>query len=412
MVAKILAYETAQPPGPWSQRINFVAGIGGFGPLLDPILEMATKKFITDGIPTAYETSMTYGNWRSPFCPCPFDFHTATLNRLNEGCLFWVYIGHGFPYQLDRVHVPGRSYHIFNTNDTFKLDSRGASPIAIFLACYTGAYDQQYDCLGEQMLRAPGGPVAVLAGSRVTMPYAIAVFGSGLMDQYFQQRRPTLGEVILHAKQQMMASSEQNQNRKFLDLMAAALSPTAKWLAEEREEHVQLFNLLGDPLLRLRYADAVELDVAERATAGGHLEVRGRSPIDGRCRVELVTRRGGLRFDPPARREFDRSAQGRADYNTTYALANDRCWTAREIQTEGGEFLTALQVPDEARGDCHVRVFLEGEQGFRFALGAADIAIKAPHDKAAPAKATLEDDAPTRITLSDDPANADANRRR
>ena len=141
--------------------MNFVAGIGGFGPLLDPIVELATKKFLTDGIPAEYRTSMTYGSWRSPFCPSPYQFHDETVERFNEGCLFWVYIGHGYPYQLDRVRVPGRSHHILSISDMPKLDNHHGMPIAIFLACYTGAYDQPYDCLAEEMLRAPGGPVAV-----------------------------------------------------------------------------------------------------------------------------------------------------------------------------------------------------------------------------------------------------------
>ncbi len=173
MVAKILAYESVQVPGPWCQRINFVAGVGDLGPLIDPIVEMAAKKFLTDGIPPEYETSMTYASWRSPFCPSPANFRAAAINRFNEGCLFWVYIGHGYPYQLDRVRVPGATHHILNTADMVRLDNQQGMPIAIFLACYTGAYDQLYDCLAEQMVRAPGGPVAAYwpaRGSRCRMP--------------------------------------------------------------------------------------------------------------------------------------------------------------------------------------------------------------------------------------------------
>ena len=163
MVHKVICYEAAALPGPWRQRVSLIAGIGGFGPLLDPVVELATKKFVTDGIPPEYETSMTYGNWRSPYCPNPHQFHEETVKRFNEGCLFWVYIGHGYPYQLDRVRMPGRSHHILSVADIAKLDNSQGLPVAIFLACYTGAYDQPYDCLAEEMLRAPGGPVAVLS---------------------------------------------------------------------------------------------------------------------------------------------------------------------------------------------------------------------------------------------------------
>ncbi len=177
LIDKILTYEKSLRPGGWCQRINFVAGVGGFGPLLDPLLEMATKKFLTDGIPAEYETSMTYGSWRSPFCPDPYSFHAMTVNRFNEGCLFWVYIGHGYPYQLDRVRVPGQSFHIFNTTDVRKLDGRMGPPIAIFLACYTGAFDQPADCLAEEMLRDTRWPRR--RAGRLTSHHALRDVGPG-----------------------------------------------------------------------------------------------------------------------------------------------------------------------------------------------------------------------------------------
>ena len=57
--------------------------------------------------------------------------------------------------------------------------------------------------------------------------------------------------------------------------------------------------------------------------------------------------------------------------------------------------------PADARGNCHVRVFLESEQGQRFALGAADITIAAPNRESVPAKVSLEDESPAHIMLSD-----------
>lgn len=392
MVGKTLAYELTPAPGGWRRRINCIAGVGGLGPLIDPIVEIATKKYLTGGVPPEYDLSMTYANWRSPYCPSPNQFHATTLHRFNEGCLFWVYIGHGYPYQLDRVRVPGGTYPILSTADMGQLSNQQGMPIAIFLACYTGAFDLPYDCLSEQMLRAPGGPVAVLAGSRVTMPYAMAVFGNGLMAEYFQQRRTTLGEVILHAKRQMMDEDPHRVDRKLLDLLARAMNPNPQSLRDERLEHIQLFNLLGDPLLRLNHPQGVELDLAPRAVAGGQLEIRGTSPLAGRCRVELVARRDHLRGDPPVRQRFDNSVAGQSAFNATYAQANDRCWSQRDVEVGTGEFLTALKIPPEARGNCHVCVFLEDNAGHSFAVASRDVYIAAPKQAALPATASLQDD--------------------
>ena len=265
-----------------------------------------------------------------------------------------MYIGHGYPYQLDRVRVPGSTHHILSTADMTQLENGRGMPIAIYLACYTGAYDLPQDCLAEQMLRAPGGPVAVFAGSRVTMPYGMAVLGTGLMEEYFQQRRETLGEVILYAKRQMMDDDPDRADRKLLDLLAKAMSPDPQLLHDERQEHLLLFNLFGDPLLRLKYPHEVQLDVVDKAVAGTHLEIRGNSPLSGRCRVELVCRRDRLRDEPPARQRYDQSAAAQAAYDATYLKANDRCWSQREVAVDGGAFLTALTIPPEARGECHV----------------------------------------------------------
>ena len=204
VVDKILAYEKTQNHGLWRQRVNFVAGVGGFGGVLDGAIETSTKKLLTDGIPPAYQTNMTFGSWRSAFCPDPRRFHETAVARHNEGCLFWVYIGHGQPTGLDRVQVPGSQFHIFNCDDCNKLQAENGSPIAIMLACYTAAYDRGEDCLAEEMLRSPGGPVAVYGGSRVTMPYAMAVMSSEMLDEYFKHKPATLGEAILHTKRNMV----------------------------------------------------------------------------------------------------------------------------------------------------------------------------------------------------------------
>ena len=112
IVAKILAYERSTDFGPWRQRVNLIAGVGGFSPLLDTVIETATSKLLTSGIPATYDTRMTYGSWRSPYCPDPRLFHAMTVERHNEGCLFWVYIGHGQATELDQVSIPGERFHI------------------------------------------------------------------------------------------------------------------------------------------------------------------------------------------------------------------------------------------------------------------------------------------------------------
>ncbi|MEQ8785461.1 MAG: C25 family cysteine peptidase [Pirellulaceae bacterium] len=377
MVTKILRYEQAALPGRWRRQINLVAGVGGFGGMIDSVIEMSTKKFLTEGIPAAYRTSMTYGSWQSSYCPDPRRFHDVTVRRLNEGCLFWVYIGHGHPEQLDRVRTPAGGFHILDVGDAGKLRCESGSPIAIMLACYTGAFDRERDCLSEEMLRAESGPVAVLSGSRVTMPYAMSVMGSEMLRQYFQERRPTIGEVLLHAKREMvkpLGTKEAGGPRQWLDLLAATFSPRADLLDEERAEHVLLFNLLGDPLLRVAYPETVELATKSAARAGERIEISGECPIGGRLLVELVCRRDCTRQPAVQRTAFARTGEELSAFDRFYDEANNPQWTKREFRFEGGKFRVELDVPDDAYGPCHVCAEVVSDK--RYALGAADVFIR------------------------------------
>jgi len=375
MVAKILGYERSADFGPWRRRVNVVAGVGGLGPLADRVIESSTKYLLTEGVPADYSMSMTYASWRSPYCGDPRLFHANTLRRLNEGAWFWVYIGHGFHLGLDHVEVPSGSHHIFSTDDVARLDCEHGAPIALFLACYTGAFDATADCLAEEMLRCPGGPVSIVAASRVTMPYAMSVLATGLMRECFEHRRPTLGEALLHAKRAMAGEADDHdRQRTMLDAVAAAVSPAPGRLSAERAEHLLLLNLIGDPLLRLRYPRRIELQVPSSVAAGEPLCVTGSSPVDGPGIVELVLCRDRLGFRPPARREYPQSPEGLAEFQEVYRRANDRRLDSAPVTVIDGRFRSVLDVPEDAHGECHLRLFIEGNGDF--ASAAADIAVE------------------------------------
>ena len=61
-----------------------MAGVGGFG-LVDKIIEAVTRRFLTDGIPPDYYTTMTYGSWQSVYCPSPPSFHAGHARTAQRG---------------------------------------------------------------------------------------------------------------------------------------------------------------------------------------------------------------------------------------------------------------------------------------------------------------------------------------
>ncbi len=374
IVRKILAYERSSDFGHWRRQVHFVAGLGGFGPLADTVMEAAAKSLISEGIPAAYCTTMTYGSWQSPYCPDPRQFRETTLGRLNEGSLFWVYIGHGQQRSVDEVYVPGARYPILSCPDTERLACAHGAPIACFLACFSGAYDQPRDCLAEDLLRSPGGPVAVLAGSRVTMPYAMSVMGAELLHECFHERSETLGAALLAAKRRMVQATGTGRHRQALDAVAKALSPTAELLDAERHEHLDLFNLLGDPLLRIAFPQQAQVRTPSTAVAGETLKVDIDSPLAGTAIVELCVRRDRLTFKPPRRGKFD--PQSLDQYADVYQRANQPCLVATRLDVPAGAASAELAIPADARGPCHVRVFIEGETAC--AAAGADLRVEPP----------------------------------
>lgn len=379
IVDKILRYEESSSQGVWQRQIHVVAGAGGFGTLTDSVLEMAAKKFLTEGIPAAYRVSMTYGSWQSPYCPDPRLFRAVTAERLNEGGLLWVYIGHGQTSDLAAVHVPGGAFPILNAREAKRLQCPQGWPIAVLLACYAGAFDQPTDCLAEEMLKSPGGPVAVLCGSRVTMPYAMAVLSEALLDECFRQRRHTLGEVLLQAKRRMATADPISDNRQLLDALAAALSPSADELQAERLEHILLFNLLGDPTLRMAYPQDIEVQAAGEITAGECLHIVGRCPLAGSGVIELVCRRDRMKATPPTRPRFYPTDAFLRSFDAVYERANDDVWSSQPFSTTGGGFQAELSVPSDTHGPCHVRVFLKGAENV--AIGAANVFVRRPREE-------------------------------
>lgn len=333
--------------------------------------------FLTQNIPAEYHVSMTYGNWRSPYCPDPRWFHATAIERLDEGSLFWIYIGHGAISETARMEVPGGEYPILQTADAATLRGSQGRPIALFLSCFAGALDARGRCLASTLVASPSGPAAVIAGTRVMMPYAMTVMATNLSNEFFRGRCETLGEAMLHAKQNMLKEpSKDDSRRAMLDSIAAMLSPSSNQLAAERAEHVLLFNLIGDPLLGLRHPQPIEVRVAPRAAAGSNLSIHGTSPIDGRATVELVLRRDRIRGQRPSRDAYPVSNTDLAAFSDVYQRANDRRVKTTDIEIRGGRFQATLDVPTEAAGACAVGIFVIGKTDV--AMGSAAIEVVRP----------------------------------
>jgi hypothetical protein len=366
MLGRMIAYETSGDFGPWQRRVNVIAGVAGFGWPFDQLIELASTKFLRENVPPAYDLHVTWANAASPFCPPPAAVADVAVERFNEGALFLAYIGHGSARSLDALRFEDRAYRIFDEDDVERLAARHP-PVAFLCCCSTGHMDGAPDCLAEFALKRAGGPIAVVAASRVSMPYSNGILGKEMLDALFAERVATVGEMLLVGKRRLVQPEPGDQMRIFFDTLARQWKPRPEDLAAERKEHLFLYNLFGDPALRLPRPGEVTLECASAAAAGGRLAVNGRCDVAGDVLLELVADRTP---DVPKR-----AGDTDEDFAACYARANAWVRAQAKARCDGKAFQAEIAVPaDIAPGAFFVRAYVTGGRGS--ALGARAVEVK------------------------------------
>ncbi|MFK7735590.1 MAG: C25 family cysteine peptidase, partial [Pirellulaceae bacterium] len=378
--AKVINYENNTDFAAWRRDVHIVAGVGGFGALADSVIEMTTRRFLSDRIPGWSRLTMTQASTGSHYCPDPWRFSEACINRMNQGGMFWVYIGHGHVRTLDYVKAGEEYLPIFNEQHLPAIKSKHP-PIAVFLACYTGAFDAVQDSLAERLTLNPNGPIASIAASRVSGPYGLATMSDGMLRYCYEQRIPTLGEVLVESKRRMLkpANPEDSSNSQMqmIESIAKALSPEDYDLMAERREHVWQMHLIGDPLISMRYPKVFELESPSRTEPGQSIKVRGVSTMRGKLTLEFGYRRAKVQ------RELDQvpvaldTQTGRDAFQERYQRANDRTLVRVEGQIEAGPFEQEIQLPDElSNGRYRIRAYIAGESDWQ--AGYREFTVRRP----------------------------------
>jgi hypothetical protein len=153
--------------------------------------------------------------------------------------------------------------------------------------------------------------------------------------------------------------------------LAAAVAPEGVRPKEERLEHLQLFNLFGDPTMRLLYPREVKIQTPQTATTGETLKVQGECPVNGTASVELVVPLDRIKL--PRRDRYESSAKARKEFDATYQRANNPRLAAVNTEVRDGHFSLELPIPTDASGLCSLRVFVQGKDDC--AVGASALRI-------------------------------------
>jgi hypothetical protein len=361
IVRKILRYERQTQSQPWDRRITAVAGAGGFGPMVDAMIESAGQMILTEAMPAGYQVELTRTKppARVPMlaaaaAPAAFlqatDHHPPSVRQqFSDGCLAWVYLGHGERTMLDPVAGPKGPMPLLSIDDVPDLQSGGRCPLALLMTCHVGAFDAGPDCLAERLLLSEEGPVAVIAATRVSMPYGNTVFGYEFLRASLTDRPATLGAAFSLAQRRTLSARTDDAMRASLDNIAKSLSPLlhqgkTPWrpedLAAERREHVAMYHLLGDPLLGWRRPRPMEITTSFENVAGRPLDVEGQAEFDGECLIEIVA---------------TASSQKNAGDEKTNLLAS----VTQPVRR--GPWKISLPIPETAAGRYAVRAYLRGE---------------------------------------------------
>ncbi len=334
-ISRLIAYEDNHEHVHWRSQVDLIAGLGGFGAMIDGAIEFAAGSIITGSLPGYVRTRITHAGPTSMFHPGAENFSDQVLKNYADGGRFWVYAGHGWIDQLDRVPSTGVGRPIMTTNDVSKLkrDPRQAT-IALLLACYTGAYDAAEECLAEAMLTSEQGPIAVIAGSRVTMPYANSAVAIGLIHAIYKQRAERLGDAWLYTLQELgepsNAHPELQTRRNVIDGLATLLGNPR--LDDERREHRQLYNCLGDPTLRLNPPAELQVTAPTHLALDQGWTIEGNAPKAGLLTVEVHRRIG---TQPIV-----------AGMSSTYEAANNTLLLSKQMQIEQEHWQCEFPVND------------------------------------------------------------------
>lgn len=374
IVQKIIDYESCTDFGHWRRQINLVAGVGNFGPVVDGVIEHMTRGLLTSCIPPGFKTTMTQASLSSVYCPPPDRLAETVVNRMNEGCLFWVYMGHGQTRELDWLVTPQRRYPLFRASDLTRVHCGRGKPVALLFCCLAGDFDAKEDCLAEELICNGDGPVAAIAGSDVTTPYAMSLLGLAMMEEFFPAQRATLGDVFLRAKRIMAKPNAPDARRTLINLLGNWFGQPDTNLADERQDHLHLFNLFGDPLLRLRHPNPIQLDMAATAEPGTSIPITITSSVQGEITIELVERRDRIRSAPTNHKSRAAGKESLIGFQETYRHANDAHLSIISFASDRNENRTNLPIPSDTAGAYHVRVFIAGESGF--ALGARELIVR------------------------------------
>lgn len=376
-VARTIEYENDTKAAGWRRRVSFLAGSGGFGAAIDGALDATVSTFLDRDLPLEFELRVLRPDEKSPFGPAPGNEKTTILDFWNSGSLITIYAGHGSRHGIHTATGLGITRPIAMTPDLSHVEVRNGSPFVIIFACDTGQFfnpsrrqngaevQPPGACFAGAFLLQPRGAVAVYAASENSHPYPDLLMAHEMNELFKSGADLTVGELVTEAKRRMARG--EGEFRKQVDRISGLFLLPEKEQARLRDFELSIYNLFGDPAVKLRRPEVTAtLTSPGPARPGEPLNIKVTAPVPDGCDVFVSL-------------EHSRAAAPRRQ---GYPVANDRVVDRSAGTMQNGQFTVQFDLPRTAPKRMVVVADIRGN-GLQ-AAGALAVDVTAPEKNTEP----------------------------
>jgi hypothetical protein len=343
MVEKILAYELDTQPGEWRQRITVLAGVPAFNPLVDRLVEsMAMSRFAR--LDPRWSVRAIYHNPSSRFCVPDDQLHDRSLQYVREGQALTLYLGHSW---AEGFYAPRTRF--MDRKDWAELKiARGPGIFGVFGCNGCQLCGEDGEGFGIAAMRNPSGPVAVLGSHGICFAAMCQLAADGVLDTVSTGKSPErVAEVLLKLKEGIAQRKMDDLTFKMLDMVDGDGKISQ---ATQRQEHLEMFLLLGDPALRLpRITESIQLAVTGEVKPGGTITVKGAVPKGLHGSMVRLALERQLTSDPLDLQSVPRepAAERNKVMLANHERANRFVLSEQRVPAPDGRFEIKLQLPDK-----------------------------------------------------------------
>jgi hypothetical protein len=341
MIGKTLAYEKDTTPGEWRRRLTVLAGAPEFNAVVDALVERQAVAQLAR-IDPCWGGRAIYHNPSSRFSLPDEACHDRARAYVGAGQALTLYLGHSNATGF----WANRSRYLDRDDWAGLAIKRGPGVFATF-GCFgcqlSGTDGEGY---GVAAVRNPDGPVAVIGSHGECFAAMVKLASEGFTDSFLGANPPErLGESFLALKRGLAKGKIDPLTFRVLDAVDGdSVIPQVV----QRQEHEEMFVLLGDPALRLPWLPRdLKLSADGPAAVGGRLTLRGTAParLEG-AKVELTLERP-RDSDPAEAIGVPREpAEARAKaLARRHEAANDFVVLKKELTVKDGRFEAALELP-------------------------------------------------------------------